>query len=188
VLVLILLLKRRVAYDNQCIDYLNSFEDSAWLAGKRFSFLSLWCGGASMIFLWVGTFLVLKPGQWKAAGVGVALAFLFQVFSFAWFNTAICHTTSTNMEDFESGNEAAVDPESGPSSCSLYFGSRSSIASTFLYLFAALIILVGPYPVPEPKLIAEENFPMVGAGQSRGTYNKSIRFTDVEMSPRGNLT
>jgi hypothetical protein len=188
----------RVVYNDECLSYQYSFEDRAWLAGKRFSFLALWCGGASMMFLWVGTFLVLKPGHWKTAGVGVACAFLFQVFSFVWFNTSLCHTKSKSIEEFKSGEDAETSAETGASSCSLFYGSRCSIASTTLYLIASLMILFGEYPAPEPKLIAEENYPMVNAGQSRSSFNststrhglnntingKSVRNMNVEMLTR----
>lgn len=184
----------RVVYNDECLSYQYSFEDRAWLAGKRFSFLAMWCGGASMMFLWVGTFLVLKPGHWKTAGVGVASAFFCQVFSFVWFNTSLCKTKSTSIEEFKSGENAETDA----SSCSLFYGSRCSIASTILYLIASLMILFGEYPAPEPKLIAEENYPIVNAGQSRSSFNststrqgpnttvngKSIRNINVEMSTR----
>ncbi|KAL3780504.1 hypothetical protein HJC23_012589 [Cyclotella cryptica] len=178
----------RVAYTDECLPYQYSFEDRAWLAGKRFSFLAMWCGGASMMFLWVGTFLVLKPGHWKTAGVGVACAFVFQVFSFVWFNTSLCHTKSSSIEGFKSREDAETTTEMNASSCSLFYGSKCSIASTILYLIASLMILFGEYPAPEPKLIAEENYPMVNAGQSRSVVHSTSTRHGLNTTNNGKST
>ena len=156
-----------VSIESECIPYQFTVEDSPWIAGKRFSFLSLWAGGAAATFLWIGTFIVLTPRQWKAAGIIVLFAALFQVLSFTWFSTALCDTSSASIEDFSSkGLETAVSAEAGISSCTLFYGSRCSIASLILYWIASFIILFAEYPIPEPKLLAEENYQMLRMARS----------------------
>lgn len=158
-----------VSIESNCAAYQYPFqEDSAWIAGKRFGFLALWSGGASCLFLWVGTFLLLTPRQWKAVGIFVLFAALFQLLSFSWFSNSLCHTRSTTIEDFQAEETGGTTTETdvGSSSCSLLYGSRCSIASFFLYLASSLIILFGEYPMPEPKLIAEENYQMLRMAQA----------------------
>jgi hypothetical protein len=158
-----------VSIESECIQYPYAVEDNAWIVGKRFGFLSLWSGGASSMILWVGTFLVLTPRQWRGAGVLVLFAALFQVFSFAWFSTALCHTDSSTIAEFqkemmgevEEPTDTANVGNADPSSCTLFYGSRCAIASFFLYLISSLMILLGEYPIPEPKLFAEENYHML---------------------------
>lgn len=158
----------QVSIESECMPYQYPVEDNAWIAGKRFGFLSLWAGSASAILLWVGTFIVLTPRQWKAAGVLVLFACLFQVLSFAWFNTALCHTTSTSFSELKSDeiNEASAEDDGGESSCSLFYGSRCAIASLLLYLVSSAMILLGEYPIPEPKLIAKDNYEMLTIASS----------------------
>lgn len=152
-----------VSGESECIPYQFMLEDSSWTTGKRFNFLSLWSGGASAMILWMGTFLVITPRQWKVVGILILFATLFQVLSFAWFGNTFCYTASRNIEEFlsqESGGDTTT-AERGLSSCSLFYGSRCSIASTFLYWIASFIILFGEYPTPEAKLLAEESYQMI---------------------------
>eukprot|EP00956_Cyclotella_meneghiniana_P021314 scaffold38698_cov73-Cyclotella_meneghiniana.AAC.1 len=122
-----------VSVESECVPYQYMLEDSSWTAGKRFDFLSLWSGGASAMILWMGTFLVLSPRQWKA------------------------------VEEFQSQDSVGdtTTAESSLSSCSLFYGSRCSIASIFLYLMASFVILFREYPTPDAKLLAEESYQMV---------------------------
>lgn len=149
-----------VSIESDCVPYQYPVDDYAWIAGKRFNFLASWSGGASCMLLWVGTFIILTPRQWKTAGVFVLFACLFQVLSFAWFNTALCQTASTNISDFQAEETGEPTAEAG-SSCSLLYGSRCSIASLLLYGISSIMILFGEYPIPDPKLIAEENYQML---------------------------
>ena len=152
-----------VSVESECVPYQYMLEDSSWTAGKRFDFLSLWSGGASAMILWMGTFLVLSPRQWKAVGILILFAALFQVLTFTWFGTSLCHTASTNIEEFQSQDSVGdtTTAESSLSSCSLFYGSRCSIASIFLYLMASFVILFREYPTPDAKLLAEESYQMV---------------------------
>lgn len=175
-----------VAYSDECrpYEYLNVLEDQAWIAAEWLNFLSVVFGGASMMYMWVAMCLVVRPGYWRCVGLGVAVACLCQLFSFIWFHTEICHTNNTNMRDFENGVQAE-ESEHGQSSCSLFFGSRCAVASSCLYLMSSLVILLGEYPPPQPKLIAQDEMEKVAMVQSsRNAKGTSRRGSSVPITGR----
>lgn len=148
----------RVAYSSQCEPYThyNIIADRPWVTSEWLSFSSIVIGGTAMMFLWSGICLTLRPSYWKFVGVGSALASIVQMFSFVWFSTRLCHTTTRTFLDFQAGREVEL-AGSDASSCALFFASKCSIASICLYLSAALLILLGKYPTPVPKLIAQDD-------------------------------
>jgi hypothetical protein len=147
----------RVAYSSECRPYshLDIIADKAWVASEWLNFSSIVIGGTVMMFLWSGTCLTLRKNYWKCIGVGALLACLLQICSFVFFSTRLCHTTTKTFLDFEAGREIELSA-TGTSSCSLFFASKCSIASICLWLAAGLLILLGEYPTPVPKLIAHD--------------------------------
>ena len=109
-----------------------------------------------MMFLWSGTCLTLRKNYWRSIGVGALIACILQMFSFVFFSTRLCHTTTKTFLDFEAGREIELS-ETSASSCSLFFASKCAIASICLWLAAGLLILLGEYPRPVPKLIAHDD-------------------------------
>jgi hypothetical protein len=151
----------RVVYTDECWMYprMDLLSDTPWVAAVWLRFMGLVVGMTTSMFLWTSTFLTLRPNYWQASGMGAATACLCQVCSFVWFYTRLCHTTATNFDDFEAGREVELNENDyrqdyHPSSCSLFFGSRCSITSSFLWAAAAAIVLLREYPMPVPKLIA----------------------------------
>ena len=170
----------RVAYSEECrpYQYMNLLADTSWIAAEWLRFFSLVVGGTTVTFLWTSTCLTLRPTYWKAAGVGAGVACLFQLLSFVWFYTKLCHTSTTNFLDFEAGREVELNANdnmavgSGAeghvqtgSSCGLFFGSKCAISSCVFWGVSSAVILLRDYPVPVPKLIADDE--------------------DVAMIPRG---
>ncbi|KAL7550194.1 hypothetical protein ACHAWF_016551 [Thalassiosira exigua] len=151
----------RVAYSDECREYghLDLLEDTSWVAAEWLRFLGLVVGGTTAMFLWTSTCLILRPNYWRMAGLGTVIACLCQMCSFVWFYTKLCHTSTTNFEDFEAGREVEGHDSSGNelgSSCTLFFGSKCAITSCVMYGAASAAILLRPYPMPVPKLIAQE--------------------------------
>lgn len=146
----------RVAYSDECqpYQYMNLLADSSWIAAEWLQFISLVVGGTTCMFLWTSTCLTLRPNHWKAAGVGAAVACIFQLLSFVWFYTRLCNTSTTNFLDFETGREVELDSQT--SSCELFFGSKCAILSCILWGIAAAGTLLLEYPSPVPKLICDE--------------------------------
>lgn len=175
----------RVVYSDECRPYrhMSLLADTSWVAAEWLRFLGLVVGGTTTMFLWTSTCLTLRPNYWHAAGAGAAIACLCQTCSFVWFYTKLCHTSTTNFEDFEAGREVEYNPNSNEgashaaSSCSLFFGSKCAIVSCVFWGAAAAVMLLREYPVPVPKLVAhEENVAMVPP-PSAGTGRKDGRIT-----------
>ena len=148
----------RVAYSSDCRPYTHPsiIEDKAWVASEWLYFSSIVVGGTVMMFLWSGTCLTLRKNYWRSIGVGALIACFLQIFSFVFFSTRLCHTTTKTFLDFEAGREIELS-ETSASSCSLFFASKCAIASICLWLAAGLLILFGEYPRPVPKLIAHDD-------------------------------
>ncbi len=110
------------------------------------------------MFLWSATCLTLRPNTWRAAGVGLVLAWICQVCSMVWFYTDLCSTSSRNIQEFADRRQNASNGEIGEtSSCYLYFGSKCVITSSCLWFLASIYMLFGKYPMPVPKLIAQDD-------------------------------
>ncbi len=148
----------RVAYSSDCRPYTHPeiIEDRSWIASEWLNFSSIVIGGTVMMFLWSGTCLTLRKNYWRSIGVGVLLACFLQMCSFVFFSTRLCHTTTKTFLDFEAGRETELS-DTSTSSCSLFFASKCAIASICLWLAAGLLIVVGEYPRPVPKLIAHDD-------------------------------
>ena len=148
----------RVAYSSECRPYSHPeiIMDRPWVASEWLNFSSIVIGGTVMMFLWSGTCLTLRTSYWRCIGLGAVLASFLQICSFVFFSTRLCHTTTTSFLDFEAGREIELT-ETGTSSCSLFFASKCAIASILLFLAAGLLILMGEYPTPVPKLIAHDD-------------------------------
>eukprot|EP00985_Skeletonema_marinoi_P004040 scaffold1771_cov197-Skeletonema_marinoi.AAC.3 len=149
----------RVAYSSDCRPYSHPeiLEDRAWVASEWLNFSGIVIGGTVMMFLWSGTCLTLRKKYWMSIGVGALLACLLQMCSFVFFKTKLCHTSTKTFLDFEAGREIELSEASASSSCSLFFASKCAIASICLWLAAGLVILMGEYPRPVPKLIAHDD-------------------------------
>jgi len=185
----------RVVYSDECqpYQYMDILVDTPWLAAKWLRFLASVLGGTATMFLWTSTCLILQPNYWRAAGVGIALACLCQLSSFAWFYTKICHTTATSYQDFEAGIEVELNPRvQVPSSCTLFFGSKCTIASCILWGVASVIILL-KYPPPIPKLIVhDEDVAMIitpdqKSSSTEGHRRRKVGEVDGEKSSTLNL-
>lgn len=114
-----------LSYDTAIIDM-----DDAWTASKMFAFLGLVLGGGGSVFLWISSCCIFSPGTWRWAGYEVLLAFLFQMLSFSWFVTDICHRGA----------------------CSLGWGSKTNIYGSFCWGFASYCIFC-KYPAPRLLLL-----------------------------------
>ncbi|KAL7529599.1 hypothetical protein ACHAXR_004250 [Thalassiosira sp. AJA248-18] len=166
----------RVVYSDECqpYEYMNLLADTSWVAAEWLKFLGLVVGGTTAMFLWTSTCLTLRPNYWQGAGIGAAVACLCHMCSFVWFYTKLCHTGTTNFGDFEAGREVEVNPNMvgsknaiATSECALFFGSKCAITSCLLWGVASAVILLREYPMPVPKLIAqEENVAMVPPSDS----------------------
>lgn len=170
----------RVVYSDRCSPYefKSVLEDTSWVAGQWLSFLSVVIGGAATLFLWTSTCLVLRPNMWTVVGVAVAAACLLEMCSFVWFYTRLCHTTTTNLFDFEAGREVEGNALNDNSTkCSLFFGSKCSITAIFLWAAATSWIFAKGYPNPVPRMIAidrEEKVSMVGTSSLRSTRGNTV--------------
>ena len=170
----------RVVYSDRCSPYefKSVLEDTSWVAGQWLSFLSVVIGGAATLFLWTSTCLVLRPNMWTAVGVAVAAACLLETCSLVWFYTRLCHTTTTNLFDFEAGREVegnALDDNS--TKCTLFFGSKCSITAITLWAAATLWIFVRGYPNPVPRMIVidrEEKVSMVRTSSLRSARGSTV--------------
>lgn len=179
----------RVVYSDECqpYQYFDIVADTSWLAAKYLRFLASVLGGATTLFLWTSTCLILQPIYWRAAGIGTLLACMCQMSSFIWFYTKICHTTATSYQDFEAGIEVKLNPRiQYPSSCTLFFGSKCAIASCILWGVASAIILLR-YPPPIPKLIVhEEDIAMIVPPSDQTSLAGHRRRKQVEEREGGN--
>jgi len=111
----------------QCVAYPTTVtQDTPWNLAKGFSFLALVLGGGATFYLWISTCCRFSRGSWRWAGYEVAAACLFQLLSFVWFLTAMCQTNT----------------------CELFYGSKADIASSLLWLLAAVLIFCH-YPAPK---------------------------------------
>ena len=170
----------RVVYSDRCSPYefKSVLEDTSWVAGQWLSFLSVVIGGAATLFLWTSTCLVLRPNMWTAVGVAVAAACLLETCSLVWFYTRLCHTTTTNLFDFEAGREVegnALDDNS--TKCTLFFGSKCSITAITLWAAATLWIFVRGYPNPVPRMIVidrEEKVSIVRTSSLRSARGSTV--------------
>lgn len=173
----------RVVYSDACrpYEYMNLLADTSWVAAEWLRFFGLVLGMTTASFLWTSTCLTLRPNYWQGAGIGAALACLCQMCSFVWFYTKLCHTSTTNFEDFESGREVELDARhDNPSSCTLFFGSKCAITSCVFWGFASALVLVREYPTPVPKLIVhDEGLPITG-----GTTEAALKQQPVKGGRR----
>ncbi|KAL3770275.1 hypothetical protein ACHAW5_003412 [Stephanodiscus triporus] len=192
----------RVVYTEECQSYANMdlLADTSWVAAEWLRFMGLVVGMTTSMFMWTATFLTLRPNYWRASGFGAATACLCQVCSFVWFYTKMCHTTTTNFDDFSAGREGEMNAgnfreDYHPSTCSLFFGSRCSIASSFLWAAAAALVLLREYPMPVPRLIAYDEKilmmppsasgqkqPARGGGGDRGMKVRNKSLTKSQQS------
>ncbi|KAL9183193.1 hypothetical protein ACHAXT_004980 [Thalassiosira profunda] len=150
----------RVAYADECRPYqsMHVLADAPWMAAEWLKFFGVVAGGTTAAFLWTAVCLALRPRYWGAAGAGAFVACLCQMGSFVWFYTRLCHTSATNVLDFEAGREVELASNAGVTSeCRLFFGSKCAIASCILWAAAAGVILLREYPVPAPKLIVHDD-------------------------------
>ena len=172
----------RVVYTDECqmFPHMDLMSDTSWVASEWLRFMGLVVGMTTSMFMWTSTFLTLRPNYWQASGIGAAAACLCQVCSFVWFYTKLCHTTATNFEDFEAGREVEMNANDyhqnyHPSSCSLFFGSRCSITSSFLWAAAAAFVLLREYPMPVPKLIPYDEKMLMPPPPSTAGQRQSAR-------------
>ena len=176
----------RVVYSDECqpYEYMNLLADTSWVAAEWLRFLALVIGGTTAMFLWTSACLTLRPNYWNAAGIGAAVTCLFQMCSFVWFYTKLCHANTTNLSDFEAGRTVETTLET---ECTLFFGSKCVITSTVLWALAAAVILLRPYPHPVPKYIAheEEGTPIVPSVSQLSSSQQSSKFTLTAPSKRG---
>ena len=172
----------RVVYTDECqmFPHMDLLSDTSWVAAEWLRFMGLVLGMTTSMFMWTSTFLTLRPNYWQASGTGAAAACLCQVCSFVWFYTKLCLTTASNFEDFEAGREVEMNANDyhqnyHPSSCSLFFGSRCSITSSFLWAAAAAFVLLREYPMPVPKLIAYDEKMLMPPPPSTAGQRQSAR-------------
>lgn len=150
----------RVAYSEECLSYayIEVLADRPWVSAEWLNFLSIIVGGGTTMFLWSATCLTLRPNSWRAAGVGLMLSWICQVCSLVWFYTDLCSTSSRNIQEFAAGRQNSNNSENGEtSSCYLYFGSKCVITSSCLWFLASIYMLFGKYPMPVPKLVAQDD-------------------------------
>jgi len=113
-----------VDYRSPCEDYVGDFAeaDIFWKFAKGTGFLSLIFGGGGALFLWFSSCFVFSRGTWRWAGYELLAATVFQLLTFMWFNTAICH-----------GND-------GEDSCSLFYGSKTDILASCFWAVSVFAI------------------------------------------------
>lgn len=177
----------RVVYSQECqpYEYMGLLADTSWVAAEWLRFLSVVMGGTTSMFLWTSTCLTLRPNYWQAAGIGVALACVFQMCSFVWFYTKLCHTSTTDIENFEAGRESEGNATTvHTSSCDLYFGSKCAITACVLYAVASAIILFRKYPVPIPRFIVQDENEKIAIMNAPETVNSTMTPAGRRRDPR----
>lgn len=168
----------RVQFTDECkpYEYMHLLVDTSWVAAEWLRFFSLVVGMTTAMFLWTSTCLTLRPNYWKGAGVGSAIACLFQMCSFVWFYTKLCHTSTTNFGDFEAGREVELaTASSATSECTLFFGSKCVITSCVLWGAAAALILLREYPMPVPKLVDQAELVNMVHGNKDGSLSNQAQ-------------
>ena len=182
-----------VPYTNECIPYTDVIFDSSWNASTWFRFMGMIVGMTTTMFLWTSTCLTLRPIQWRTCGLGAVLTCTCYTLSFVWFYTKLCSTTTTNYEDFAYGREVEMgqDPrESGyrpPTSCLLFFGSRCTLASCFLWALVASIVLLCKFTIQPRLMIYDEKNMIAMVPSSSSTTPPSIDLAKRRQSLRQSL-
>ena len=168
----------RVVYSDSCVPYkyMDILADSSWKSAEWLKFFALVVGGTMTLFLWSSTFLILRINYWKACGIGLGVACLFQLCSLVWFYTKLCHGNSTTYHDFEAGVSQNIDVTTlnDDTECTLFFGSRCAITSTVLWGLACALILLREYPHPVSKYVLMEDkvVPSLSSKSSGGSLGE----------------
>lgn len=166
----------RVPFTDECSSYehTDALIDPSWSASTRFRFMGSVAGMTTAMFLWTSTSLTLRAGHWRACGIGALLTCACHALSFVWFYTKLCSTTTTNYDDFVNGREVELghDPREpgyrAMTTCSLFFGSRCTLASCLLWALVAMIVLVCKFST-QPRLMLYDGNNMIAMGPTTAT-------------------
>lgn len=165
-----------VPFTDECssYDHTDALIDPSWSASTRFRFMGSVAGMTTAMFLWTSTFLTLRAEHWRACGIGALLTSCCHTLSFVWFYTKLCYTTTTNYDDFVNGREVELghDPREpgyrAITTCSLFFGSRCTLASCLLWALVAMIVLVCKFST-QPRLMLYDGNNMIAMGHTTAT-------------------
>lgn len=178
-----------VPFTNECVTYDHSMIDFSWSASIWLRYMGLVVGMTTTMFLWTSTCLTLRAPLWRTCAIGALLTSTCHTLSFVWFYTKLCSTTTTNYEDFANGHEVEMGHRQ-PTSCLLFFGSRCSLASCFLWSVVAMIILLCKFPIqPRLMLYVENNMidmvpssptsPSIELAKRRQSLRQSLKRQEV---------
>lgn len=119
-------------YSVQCDEYNLDVVtiDSAWRFATFTTFLSLVVGGGGSLYVLLSLCLTFRESTWRWAGYELLAAVIFQVMTFSWFATSVCH---------EKNNE-----------CTMNYGSRADMLASVLW-GASLLCLFRKYPSERKK-------------------------------------
>jgi len=136
-----------------CVAYPTEVQtDTPWKLARAFSFIAMVLGGGATFYLWISTCCRFSRGSWRWAGYEVAAACVFQLLSFIWFYTDLCQTNT----------------------CELFYGSQADIASSILWLLAAVLIFAH-YPVPKEMTESDGILNDSNGSQRSGSSTSSSR-------------
>lgn len=107
-----------------CYDYNTDVVniDTVWTFAKVMGFLSLVFGGGGTLFLWFSCCFLFSKSTWRWAGYELLLASIFQVLTFSWFGTEMCHGSDSQ------------------NTCTLYYGSKADFLSLTCWLVSAAFV------------------------------------------------
>ena len=146
------------SFGGSCTLYPPEFMDPTWTTSRVFSFLAQVLGGGGTLFIWCSTCFIFGRGTWRWTGYEIILASSCQGLCFVWFMTEVCQWNK----------------------CSLFWGSKSDIAASVLWLVGGILVICR-YPQPQ-EWQDDDDTGAVATDMEAATDTLDVVATKAEMT------